>query len=386
MSSYYVKADKFVLPGFVQGPGYLEISDGAFGFFSAEAPAEGAEILDCSGCWITPGFVDTHIHGFFGHDVMDCDPAGVNASSLELARHGTTSWTPTTLTASLEQTRAACASVYEAVSERDESFMGARVQAIFLEGPFFAEKYKGAQNPIYMVDPSVDAFCIWQEAAHGLISRSALAPERAGSLEYIAELASMGVACALGHSDATYDEGRAAIAAGANSFVHTYNAMSPLHHRNGGLVGCAMTAPTAISEIICDGKHVSPGAIEALVRAKGWDYVALITDCLACGGLADGDYFLGELPIELHDGAAYLQGTNTLAGSTATLAAEVKNVVDWGIVTAEQAIRRASEVPARMSLTDDVCGQIRPGRDADFNVLAADLTLKQTYLGGRLVE
>ena len=237
-----------------------------------------------------------------------------------------------------------------------------------------------------MVDPSVDAFCIWQEAAHGLISRSALAPERAGSLEYIAELASMGVACALGHSDATYDEGRAAIAAGANSFVHTYNAMSPLHHRNGGLVGCAMTAPTAISEIICDGKHVSPGAIEALVRAKGWDYVALITDCLACGGLADGDSFLGELPIELHAGAAYLQGTNTLAGSTATLAAEVKNVVDWGIVTAEQAIRMASEVPARMSLTDDVCGQIRPGRDADFNVLAADLTLKQTYLGGRLVE
>lgn len=385
MSTYYVKADRFVCPGYVAGPGYLAIVDGAFGLVSDCAP-EGAQVIDRSGCWVTPGFVDTHIHGFMGTDVMFCDPEGLNASSHALALKGTTSWTPTTLTASIDQTREACAAVYEADRSRDETYIGARIQGIFLEGPFFTEKYKGAQNKSYMLDPSVDVFCDWQSAAHGLICRSSLAPEREGSLDYIPELVEMGVACALGHSDATYEQGLAAVAVGANSFVHTYNAMSPLHHRNPGLVGCAMTTPDTYSELICDGKHVSPGAIKALVAAKGWQHVALITDCLACGGLPDGEYVLGELPIVLTGGAAYLKEEGNLAGSVLTLAEAVKNVVDWGVVTAEQAVRMASEVPARMTLIDDVCGYILPGRDADFNVLNTDLTLRETYLGGTLVQ
>jgi len=147
-----------------------------------------------------------------------------------------------------------------------------------------------------------------------------------------------------------------------------------------------MVSQDAYSELICDGKHVSPGAITALVRAKGWQHVALITDCLACGGLPDGDYMLGELPIVLRDGAAHLRDEGNLAGSVLTLAEAVKNVVNWGVVTAEQAIRMASEVPARMSLIDDTCGFILPGRDADFNVLESDLTLRETYLGGELVR
>ncbi|MBR1828531.1 MAG: N-acetylglucosamine-6-phosphate deacetylase [Atopobiaceae bacterium] len=385
MSAYYVKADKFVLPASVVGPGYLAIADGAFGQVVPTVP-EGATVVDRTGCWVAPGYVDTHIHGFFGTDVMYCDPEGLNAASLELARHGTTSWTPTTLTASLDQTEEACAAVLAADESRGDDFVGARIQGIFLEGPFFTEKYKGAQNKAYMLDPSVKAFNRWQEAAAGLICRSALAPERDRSLEYIAALAEMGVATALGHSDATFEQGLAAVAAGANSFVHTYNAMSPLHHRNPGLVGCAMVTPTTTSELICDGKHVSPGAAQALIRAKGWEHVALITDCLACGGMPDGEYVLGELPIVLYDGAAHLRDEGNLAGSVLTLDRAVRNVVDWNIVTAEQAIRMATEVPARMSLIEDVCGSILPGRVADFNVLEADLTLRETYMGGLLVK
>lgn len=385
MGTYYLKADRFVLPNVVAGPGYLPIVDGVFGRFTAEAPAD-ATVIDRSGCWVTPGFVDTHIHGFFDHDVMDCDAEGVNISSRELVKHGTTSWTPTTLTASIEQTEAACASVYEADEARDEEYVGARIQGIFLEGPFFTEKYKGAQNEGYMIDPSVSVFCRWQEAAHGLISRSSLAPEREGTLSYIPALAEMGTACALGHSAATYEQALAAVAVGANSFVHTYNAMSPLHHRDPGLVGCAMTTPDTYSEIICDGHHVSPGATKALVRAKGWQHVALITDCLSCGGMPEGDYMLGELPIVLSGGAARLRDAGNLAGSVLTLDVAVKNVVDWGVVTAEQAIRMASEVPAKTALIDDVCGFILPGRDADFNVLGADLVRRETYLGGVLVS
>ena len=385
MSTFYVKADRFVLPGRVAGQGYLPIIEGRFGAFVTEAP-EGAEVVDRTGSWVAPGYVDTHIHGFFGVDVMFCDPAGLNRSSLELARHGTTSWTPTTLTASLEQTRDACASVLEADEMREQDFCGARIQGIFLEGPFFAEKYKGAQNKIYMVDPSIDALRLWQEAAQGLVVRSALAPERDGSLEYISRAGELGVACALGHSNATYEQGLDAVAVGANSFVHTYNAMSPLHHRNPGLVGCAMDTPDTYSELICDGKHVAPGAVKALVRAKGWQHVALITDCLSCGGMPEGEYVLGELAIVLSDGVAHLKEEGNLAGSVLTMDQAVRNVVAWDVVTAEQAIRMATEVPAKMSLIEDMCGYIMPGRDADFNVLTPDLTVRETYIGGQLVK
>ena len=147
-----------------------------------------------------------------------------------------------------------------------------------------------------------------------------------------------------------------------------------------------MTTPDTYSELICDGKHVSPGAAMALVRAKGWQHVALITDCLACGGMPDGEYVLGELPIVLADGVARLRDEGNIAGSVLTLARAVKNVVDWNIVTAEQAVRMATEVPAKMSLIDDMCGFILPGRDADFNVLEADLTLRETYMAGALVR
>ncbi len=384
MPTYYVKADHFLLPGYVAGPGYLSVVEGCFGTFTTEVP-EDAIVIDRSGCWVAPGFVDTHIHGFYGTDVMDCNPEGLNNASMELARHGTTSWTPTTLTASVDQTREACLSVHAAAVLRGDDFLGARIQGIFLEGPFFTEKYKGAQNEGYMIDPSVDVLLSWQEAAKGLICRSALAPERDGSLDYIVQLLELGVACALGHSDATFEQGLGAISAGANSFVHTYNAMSPLHHRNPGLVGCAMVTPDTYSELICDGKHVSPGAAMALVRAKGWQHVALITDCLACGGLPDGEYVLGELPIVLADGVARLRDEGNIAGSVLTMAGAVKNVVNWNLVSPEQALRMASEVPAKMSLIDDECGFILPGRHADFNVLDGDLSLRETYLGGSLV-
>jgi N-acetylglucosamine-6-phosphate deacetylase len=388
MKPFCIHAARFVLPGSVAGPGYLAISDGVFGTWSAEAP-EGLEVVERAGCWVTPGFVDIHIHGFAGHDVMDCDAAGIDAISLALARHGTTSWTPTTLTQPAEQIEAACASVYEAETGRDEGFPGARVEGILLEGPFFTKEHGGAQNPANMLDPDVDLFCRWQEAAHGLICRSALAPERAGSERYCAELHAMGVVTALGHSDATCEQGLAAVAAGATCFIHTYNGMSGHHHRDGGLVTCALTSVGTTCELICDGIHVSPAGVRTLLAARGWEHVAVISDCLRCGGMPDGDYTLGDFPVRTKDGAALLVNPDgslgNLAGSIATLAGEVRNLVSWGVVTPEQAIRMASEVPARASAIDDCCGQILPGRAADLNVLGPDLELRETYIGGRRV-
>ena len=235
MGTYAIKAEKFVLPGALMGPGYLTVADGVFGAYSDEAPA-GAEVLDLFGKWVAPGFVDTHIHGFYNHATTDCDAEGINISSAELARRGTTSWLPTTFTESPEHIRAACAAIAQADEERGPEFAGAHIQGIYLEGPFFTQKHVGAQNPEYLIDPSVELFEDWQEAAGGRIRKSALAPEHDGSVEYVSALAAKGIVTCIGHSDATYDEALAAVNAGATCFVHTYNGMRGLRHDHAGHV------------------------------------------------------------------------------------------------------------------------------------------------------
>lgn len=387
--TFCIKSDHIILPGGVVDAGYLPVEDGQVGYLSDVAP-EGLTVLDRTDCWVAPGYVDTHIHGFVGRDVMDCDPEGIDLASLALAQHGTTSWVPTTLTQPAYQILDACASVYEALQQRPDDFMGARVEGIFLEGPFFTAGHAGAQNPANMIDPDVDLFRSWQQAAHGLICKSALAPEREGSLAYCRALHEMGVAVALGHSSATYEEGMRAVASGATVFVHTYNGMDDLGHREPGLVGCAMETSGTYSELICDGLHVAPAAVHALVQAKGWQHVAVISDCLRCGGMPDGRYTLGDLPIRLVGGVARLVmedgSLGNIAGSSSTLAQEVRNLVAWGVVTPDQAIRMATEVPARTCGIDDVCGLLLPGREADLNVLGPDLAVRETFLGGVRVE
>lgn len=385
MATYAIKADRFFLPGSSVDGGFLTVRDGAFGTWSAEAP-EGVEVRDYTGSWIAPGMVDTHIHGFFGHATIDADADGMNASSIELARRGTTSWVSTTFTDGVEHIGECCAAIAAADDSRDSGFRGAHIQGIYLEGPFFTMKHVGAQNPEYLIDPSYEVFKGWQEKAGGRIVKSALAPERDGSEAYIAALDAEGVVTSIGHSDATYEEALAAVNAGATCFVHTYNGMRGLHHREPGTLGCAMSTPETYAEVICDGKHVQPAAIKALVRAKGWQHSVLITDCLGCGGLPEGHYMSGGLPVVMDGGLCYLEnedGTKgNIAGSVLTLARGVKNIVDWGVASADEAIRMATEVAARSARIDGVCGSIKPGRDADFVVFDHELNLRETYLAG----
>lgn len=283
MSTYAIKADKFFLPAGPQLGGYLMVEDGVFGAWQADEPS--CEIKDYTGSWIAPGMVDTHIHGFYNHSTTDNDPEGIDISSTELARRGTTSWLPTTFTDGVEQIKDACAAIAQADEGRGPDFCGARIQGIYLEGPFFTMKHVGAQNPAYLIDPSEEVFDQWQEAAGGRIVKSAMAAERDGAAAYAAALNAKGVVTSIGHSDATYDECIAAINAGASCFTHTYNGQRGLHHREPGVVGAAMSTPETYAEIICDGKHVNPAAIKALLQAKGWQHTVLITDCPGCGGM-----------------------------------------------------------------------------------------------------
>ncbi|QWT17444.1 N-acetylglucosamine-6-phosphate deacetylase [Collinsella sp. zg1085] len=380
MSTYAIQADVFYLPTHVARGGYLMVEDGVFGaYLPAEAQPE-CEIVNLSGKHIAPGYVDTHIHGFDDYDVMDCSWDSVAHIAEGVLRNGVTSWLPTTLTATTEQLEDAC----RAIGDNIEKNTGARIQGIFLEGPFFTEKHKGAQNPAYLCPPSLDKLERWQTAAKGLIKKIALAPEYDESPAFTAEATKQGIVVALGHSDATVLQAYRCLAAGASVFVHLFNGMSPLHHREPGMVGAALTSD-AFAELICDGHHVNPLAARLVMNTKGHERVALVTDCMRAGGMPDGDYMLGELPVVVAGGTARLKEGGSLAGSVLCMKDAVKNLVDWGIATPAEAVYMASQAPAEANGIGDVCGSIRAGRNADFVVLEPDMSLSATYLGGKQV-
>lgn len=372
----FYKADYFVLEDAMLEDYYMEVEDGVIVGFSKNEPGD----YEYLGEIVAPGLVDTHIHGYHGKDIMNAEEGALNVISKGLLECGVTSFLPTTLTDSKEKTDAAL----KRVGQEYKDVEGAKVRGVFLEGPFFTEKYKGAQNPAYMSDPKIDYLKEWIELSDGLVNKIAIAPEREGAEDFIKKANAMGVRVALGHSDASFDQAVAAVDAGANIFVHTYNGMSGLHHREPGMVGAAMSTD-AISELICDGHHVNPNAANILMNAKGRDKIALITDCMSAGGMADGDYMLGDFPVRVEGGTARLKDGGSLAGSILKLKEAVKNVIDWEIADIFEAIQMASLVPAKSVGIDDVCGKLKEGYSADFIVLDYDMNLEKTFLNGKLV-
>jgi N-acetylglucosamine-6-phosphate deacetylase len=375
--SKYIFADTFFLEGEVEGPGFLELKDGKFGDFSKNRPEVGAEIIDYAGHWIAPGLVDTHIHGFRNYDIMDNDFEGLNGISEGLLSCGVTSFLPTTLTSSTEILN----NVVKMIGTHYTQVRGAKIKGIFLEGPFFTEKHRGAQNAKYFSDPSIELLKVWQKLSNDSIKKIAIAPERNGAAEFIEYAVGEKIAVALAHSDATYEKAKEAVEKGASIFVHTFNGMSPLHHREPGIAGAAMNLKDVYAEIICDGHHVHPVAANILMNARGRDQSVMVTDCMMAGGMTEGNYLLGEFPVEVKAGAARIEG-GSLAGSILQLKDAVKNVVNWGIATPEEAIYMASTAPAKSIGLDGECGKIAEGYAADFIVLNPDLDLIATYLDG----
>lgn len=376
--TYYIKADKFFYPYEVKTGGFLQITDGKFGKWTADAPA-GADILDYSGQSIAPGLVDTHIHGFGGADTIDRKIEGIVQTMSEgLLAAGVTSFFPTAVTASHEE----LLEVADEIGSNVDKAAGAKIRGLFFEGPYFTEEFKGAQNPKYMRDPSYSELAEYGEAAKGLPIKIGIAPEREGSTSFVKEAVEHGFTIALGHSNATYADAVEAVQAGASMWVHAFNGMRGLNHREPGMVGAVFNLPNTYAELICDGFHVRPEACQILMREKGTDHVVLITDSMRAAGLSDGEYYLGEFPVIVKDGAARLKEGGNLAGSILLLKDAVKNVVDWQIATPAEAVKMASLNAAKSTKIDDVCGQIKEGLDADFIVLDEHLELVATYLDG----
>jgi N-acetylglucosamine-6-phosphate deacetylase len=335
----------------------------------------GAKDYVASGMTVVPGFVDVHIHGAGGHDVMEADTAALDKITATVARFGTTSIVATTVTAPIEATchslEGIAAYIRAHESAADNARFGADVLGIHLEGPFINPERRGVHPVESIVAPSVEILEQFRTAAGNLIKIITIAPEMPGALKLIAAAIADGIVVGLGHTDADYAQARAAIQAGARHAVHVYNAMRPFTHRDPGVISAVLTDADVTAEIIADGVHVAGPAIQVLLGTKGFDTVLLVSDGTAATGMRDGTYRLGNFDVLVKDGVVR-NSEGKLAGSTLTLDRAIRYLVDLGVPMVD-AIRMATILPARRLGLAGKKGIIAVGADADLVVLTPDL-------------
>ena len=330
---------------------------------------------------VLPGFIDEHIHGAGGADAMDGTHDALATIAKTLVKEGTTSFLATTMTQSVENIKGALAAANEYMKNPAK---GAQLLGVHLEGPFISAKYKGAQPLEYVAKPSVETFDMYQKAAGGNIKIVTLAPEEEGAAELIAHLKEQGVIASIGHSGAIYDDVERAVKAGATHVTHTYNAQSPLHHREVGVVGSAMLFNTLSCELIADCIHVSVPAMRLLMKEKEWSRVILITDAIRAKGLGDGESELGGQKVFVKNGEARL-ADGTLAGSVLCMNRAIQNLVEKTKISLECAVSYATKRPALDLGIWNECGSIRKGKRADFTVLDSHYDVVMTIIGGEIV-
>jgi N-acetylglucosamine-6-phosphate deacetylase len=346
-----------------------------------EVPS-GAKTIDFCEAILAPGFVDIHIHGGAGHDVMNDDSSGLAAMERLLAKHGVTSYFPTTVTAPVDQTCSALERLAAAI-ERPGDKSRPQPSGIHLEGPFISHLRRGVHPTADLLRPTIEMFDRFWQAARGHIRMMTIAPEPEGATEVIVEAARRGVCVSLGHSNADLDTARAGIAAGARHCTHGFNAMRPMDHREPGIVGAMLTDPRLSADIIADGIHLDPVVVKLFLTAKGPDSSVLITDATAATGMPDGRYRLGTFEVEVKNGRCMANGK--LAGSVLTMDRAVRNVMQFADWDLQQALRPASLNPARVAGLVGR-GKIEPGARADIVVLSFSGEVEATIVGGAVAE
>jgi N-acetylglucosamine-6-phosphate deacetylase len=332
---------------------------------------------------LAPGFIDIHIHGGAGHDVMETSTDTLPHLERLLARHGVSSYFPTTVTAPLDPTLSALAQLADAIEASDRGLqlteLRARPVGIHLEGPFISHSRRGVHPPENLLTPSLATFDHFWQAARGHIRVLTIAPELSGATEVIAEAAKRGVCVSLGHSDADLNSTRSAVTAGARHATHTFNAMRPLDHRDPGILGEVLTDSRLSADIIADGIHLDPAVVDLFLKAKGPDGSVLITDATAATGMPDGRYRLGSFEVEVKDGRCLAGGK--LAGSVLTMDRAVRNVMQFAQWDLQKALRLATLNPARVAGLDSG-GFLKPGAPADLLVLTPKGEVRNTMIHG----
>jgi N-acetylglucosamine-6-phosphate deacetylase len=350
-----------------------------------------------AGMTVVPGFVDVHIHGAGGHDVMEATSDALDCITSTVARYGTTSILATTVTASVDETCRSLQGIaqYIRAHEKRENIelsvgpsvdpnvehqenpepgtrdLAAEILGIHLEGPFISKARRGVHPPDAIARPSVEILEQFRAAADGLIRIITIAPEIPGALDLIRYAVANGIVAAIGHTDANFEQTQAAIQAGARHSVHFYNAMRPFSHRDPGVIGAILTEPDVTAEVIADGIHVAGPAIQVLLGTKGFDTVLLASDATAATGMPDGNFRLGNFEVLVKDGVCR-NAEGKLAGSSLTLDRALRYIVALGVPLAD-AVRMATILPARRISLAGKKGILAVGADADLVVLTPDL-------------
>src|SRR6266446_417279 len=339
----------------------------------------GAEEVLATECTAVPGFVDVHIHGAGGHDVMEADETALSTITGRLAAFGTTSILATTVTASADETCRAVAGISKYISgQYQTSDTRAEILGIHFEGPFLSKERRGVHPTEFLQPPSAELLQRFLQAASGNARILTIAPELLGAMPCIDAARSLGMVVSMGHTDATYEQARAAVAHGAHHATHVYNAMRPFSHRDPGVIGAVLTAPEVSAELIADGIHVDGIAMKVLLQAKGAQGVILISDGISATGMPDGEYMLGGLEVTVSGGVCRSSAEGRLAGSTLTLDRALRNVVQLGIPL-NDVVRMLTLNPATLLGIEFKKGALRTGADADIVLLNEGLELARVW-------
>ena len=347
----------------------------------------GVSVSDLGDHVMAPGYIDLHIHGNAGHDVMDDTAEALPAIEQHLAQHGVTSYFPTTVTAPLDTTLRALDRLADAIEARERNKRSSNKDGtqralplgIHLEGPFISHARRGVHPPENLLPPKLSTFQQFWQAARGNIRMMTIAPELDGAPEVIAEAAHRGVCVSLGHSDADFAATERGIAAGARHATHTFNAMRPLDHRSPGILGAVLTDCRLTADIIADGVHLDPAIVKLFAGAKGREQTVLITDAISATGMPDGRYRLGSIQVEVREGKCMSEGK--LAGSVLTMDRAVRNLARFAEWDFPKAVAAASRNPAQVARIANR-GVLAVGADADFVVLSPEGDVLRTFVGG----
>jgi N-acetylglucosamine-6-phosphate deacetylase len=367
---------RVVTPDGVRSDAWVHVDGDAIVSVGPGEPSVDAPVVDLEGAWLLPGMIDLHMHGGGGHSVATSREAMEGAVAFH-RRHGTTATLVSLMTAPVDDLAEQL--TWAAELTRRGATPSGNVLGSHLEGPFLSVRRSGAQNESHMIAPDRNILDRLVTAAGGSLRMVTLAPELEGALELIGPLREQGVIVAMGHSDATYEQATAAIRAGANHATHLFNAMPSLHHRAPGLVGAALEAGIPC-ELINDGLHVHPAVVRLVARLIACP--VLVTDAIDASGVGDGTFVLGGQEVRVHDGEARLTRTESLAGSTLTMAQALRRAVTDSGLTVEEASAAASANPARVLGLEASIGSIAPGRRADLVVLDDEFQISAVMASG----
>ncbi len=375
----FYKNAKIFCDDFQFHTGAFEVrADGTFGVILPETVP--ADAIDLQGATVIPGLCDVHNHGNSGADFSDGDYDGLVKMAAYLAGQGVTSFAPASMTLPYDVLEKAFATAQRITQEQPAGC--ARLMGIQMEGPYFSEKKKGAQNGAYLKDPDFEGFKALYDGCGGLVRIVDVAAELPGAKEFV-EQAKQLCTVSVGHTDSDYDHAKAAFDAGATHVTHLYNGMPGIHHRNPGVIPAAAENPNVRAELICDGIHIHPASVRLAFNMFGPERMIIISDALRCCGMPDGEYELGGQQVFLSGGIAKL-ADGTIAGSATNLFECMRRAMSFGIPQ-EDAIRAASYNPACALGVQDKIGSIAEGKLADFVVCDSNYQVLSVHIGGKAV-